>query len=847
MEERTIRDYLLSVWRFLTNRVSIVIVLTVLCFYLLTLRLFELQIVNGDMYQKQAKENITKDIPISAQRGQIYDKFGRPLAVNEVIYSIKVDTSVKPKNAVQIYTRFVELTEKNGEKIDVDFPITDTKPYEFTYATEQRREWWKRNMDMSEKLTAQECIDYLREFYELPEDMPEERAWKIIALMSAVYMERYNMNHLTVCLNVSRSTVTAIEEHSPDYPGLYVSPDYLRHYPEGKLLSHVIGYTGRISADELERYKDLGYTADDKVGKTGIEKAFELQLGGTDGEITAEIGPDGRRVGTLGEQPTVPGDNVVLTIDRDLQEKSAQILEKYIKQILINKLEGKSAKEAAYTERDLLISMTKAQNISVKKIMESGEESLSFTIREYVEKNSGIDLADEKYMEKATLFIADSIEKNNISASRMILAMYEQGVITLTDDEISRLQSGREATKQLLIRKVYEDEITPQKANLMPATGSAVVVDTATGSVLAAASYPSYDNNELANVFNNEYYAALMNDPTTPMVNRPFTEPRPPGSTFKMLTGIAGLENGVISPQTTIYDKGIFTDAGQPYAKCRPSSGAGGYHGAVNVVDALKVSCNYFFYDVGYRLGNTKLGSKFEGIAKLNKVMTDFGLGDRTGVEIGELYDSYPDDLLKVSSPEYKEFQETSYDPNATTSQTGWVDGDTIRTAIGQGYNNYTCASMVKYIATLANKGARFQLHLTQKLESSDGNTISTFEPNLEKVVDVKPENMNAILEGMKAVTTKQGGTAYGIFSNFPITVGGKTGTAEQGKAFAHTTFGGFAPFEDPQVAVFVIIPFGDTLTMSGPATQVARDILAEYFGLNTVPEPSKLTNELAR
>jgi cell division protein FtsI/penicillin-binding protein 2 len=650
-----------------------------------------------------------------------------------------------------------------------------------------------------------------------------------------------------VAFDVKQDTITTLEENNEDYPGIYIYMDYLRVYPEAGLFSHILGYLGRIDSDELDRYKEFGYTVEDIVGKTGIEKAFELQLNGEQGQTVAEIGANGRRVGTVSETPPVPGDKIILTVDEDFQEKCYDILEGYLKKILINKLSGASPSEKAYSDRDLLVSMIKSNNISVKAILESEEGSMSFKIREYIEEYSHIAPEDEDYQQKTADYLCDNIDARKIAPSSLLFAMYEQGIITLDDETLSKLRQGRVTVKAVLIEKLQNGEITPQMTNLMPCTGSAVVVSIDTGDVLAAVNYPTFDNNELVNGFNSAYYDKLLKDPTTPMVNRAFQEPRPPGSAFKMVTGLAGLEAGVITTKSTIFDKGIFTDAGLPYAKCRPSTGVGGYHGSITVVDALRVSCNYFFYETAYRLGNTKLGTKLEGIAKFNQMMINFGLNDRTGVEIGELYDNYPDDVLKVSSPSLKDYMETMYNPNASESTRTWVDGDTVRTAIGQGYNNYTCASMAKYIATLAANGARYQLHLMGRLESEDGLTDIEFKPNLELQVDLKPENIAAIQTGMRQVTSAAGGTARLAFSGFPISVAGKTGTAQQDADFDHTTFGGYAPYEDPQIAVFVMIPYGDTKTLSAPAAQVARDIIGAYFGLGEEAEPAEPENILAR
>lgn len=175
-----------------------------------------------------------------------------------------------------------------------------------------------------------------------------------------------------------------------------------------------------------------------------------------------------------------------------------------------------------------------------------------------------------------------------------------------------------------------------------------------------------------------------------------------------MITATAGLQEGIISPNTGIYDKGTFKDAGRPYARCWIGSGSGS-HGNVNVSEALEVSCNYFFYTVAYRMN--KGAGDLSGINTLNKYMEAFGLNSPTGVEISELYDSMSQYPTHISSPEYKKYITQQRDADAKESDYKWSAGDTIRTAIGQSYNNYTSALMSKYVATLANGGTRYSMH----------------------------------------------------------------------------------------------------------------------------------------
>ena len=212
-----------------------------------------------------------------------------------------------------------------------------------------------------------------------------------------------------------------------------------------------------------------------------------------------------------------------------------------------------SGGDYGYSISDVFKSMIESDNIRIKNILNADDDTTQGKIKKYIlnQDKSAVDNLDN-----ARKILLKGYEQNAISASQLLIAMYEQGLITDNDKVITKLKAGVISSSTALLTKMRSQEITPQMTAMDPCTGSVVVNDVNSGAVLAAATYPSYDNNELVNSFNNEYYLRLQNDPTTPMVNRPYQEPRAPGSTFKMITAVAGLETGTISPNTTIYDKG---------------------------------------------------------------------------------------------------------------------------------------------------------------------------------------------------------------------------------------------------------------------------------------------------
>lgn len=285
------------------------------------------------------------------------------------------------------------------------------------------------------------------------------------------------------------------------------------------------------------------------------------------------------------------------------------------------------------------------------------------------------------------------------------------------------------------------------------------------------------------------------------------------GSTFKMVTAIAGLESGAITPTEKINDTGVYPRAHNPVCWYWTSYHSG--HGKLNVSEAIKHSCNYFFYETGYRMG----------IDTLSKYASYFGLGKQTGIELPSEVNG------DLASRQRAESQSQS-----------WYIGDTLSAAIGQSYNNFTPIQMAKYISILVNGGNPVDVSIVKTIINSEGTEVSKKEideftsnklnisSNGEENLNIKKENIDAVLEGMRGVTSESGGTAYSTFKNFNIEVGGKTGSAQAGNK-TNGWFVGFAPFDKPEIAVVVLV---ENAGHGGYTAEVARDIIQEYFGMNT-------------
>lgn len=800
---------------------SVVIIL----FCVLIIKLFSLQITKGEYYSREVMGTAVRNVEVEAPRGAVYDRYGRALAINKTAYAVCLDPSVGVDNLNNVLYELIRLLENNNEKIVVSLPITSALPHEFLFdGSINQEKRWKGDMNLDEGLNAEQCFTALRDKFEINAELDDIEAGKIIALRCELYKKRFSQYvPIPIAYNISEKTLTALQENGSSYPCAYVDNQSQRQYPYGKYFSHILGYIGTISEEELKG-RENEYSINDQIGKDGIEQAFEGYLKGTDGNNYIEIDSAGRRISTIENEGTSPvnGDNIYLTVDGDIQQTAYNALEDALTAAQLDRLSGG---KFGYSYSDVFKSMIKSNTIRIRNVMNSKEGTVQGSIKKYIlSQNSAC--AQDTELARQTLL--KGFENKAISGSQLIISLYEQGQITDNDGVISALKSGRMSASGALVTKMRSQEITPQMTAMDPCTGSVVVNDIHDGGIIAAVSYPSYDNNELVNSFNNEYYLQLQTDTTTPMVNRPFTEPRAPGSTFKMITALAGLQEGIITPSSTIYDKGTFTDAGKPYARCWIGGGSGS-HGAVNVSHALEVSCNYFFYTLGYKMG----------IGTLNKYMKAVGLDSPTGVEIYELYNSktmldYPS---RISSPEYKSYVTKQRYENPSQTDMKWSAGDTIRTAIGQSYNNYTSATLAKYVATIANGGTRYKSHFLSSVADNTGKVITEYKPVEEEKITIKKENLEAIFKGMNMVTKGGSGTLTRSFYNYDINIGAKSGTAQESeKRSEHTIFVAFAPYESPQISIAVMIPYGDNAN-TAPAPTVAKAVISRYMQTNTTIE----------
>ncbi len=940
------RDIKEALWNIIKSRIFLLASVFIVMFAILLQRVFYLQIVKGDEYQKTFSLMTERELSLTSTRGDIYDRNGNVLAYSEISYSVTIqDNGTYPNNKTknaqlnQTIYRLIKLIEKNKDQVVSDLGIVyENGKYSFSL---EGNALLRLKADVYGKtkisdLTAEQelsdaeaVMEYLcekrygiMESYTEKEQKdyglsvsgytPEERL-KIATIRYSMASNSYKRYvATTVAVNVSEETVAAVLENQDGLQGADIAQSSRRIYPDSEYFSSIIGYIGKASQEELDALlaENPDYELNDIVGKAGIEQYMELALQGSKGYEKMYVDSVGRVLEVIESKEPVPGSNVYLTIDKDLQIAVYNLIEQKLAGILISKIDNMkeyvpgpnasaekiripvydvyyalienhilditrfSGEDASELERSIyerflgkresaisailselnMENPTAYQNLS-KEMMNymsylvsdvlMGENQVLMgnavntsdptyiawttdeviSLQEYlkyaismnwidVTKISGdnpyldsqeiyqsvLEYMKEYLMEDDTfsrMLYKYMILDDLVTGKEISLLLYEQGVLEYDEETISKLNTNQLTAYNFMIEKIRNLEITPAQLALEPCSAGVVIVDVNTGQTLACVTYPSYDNNRLTNVMDSAYFGSLQQDLSSPFVNRATQENLAPGSTFKPVVAVAGLEEGAISVGENIYGRGIFTDVTDRPPTCWIYNQYGGHHGDENVSTAIRDSCNYYFYEVGYRLAGgrtTNTYSTDQGLSKLEKYARMFGLGDKSGLEIPE------------------------YDPQIS-------DIDPVRSAIGQGTNSFSVSHIARYIATVANRGNCYNLTLLDRLETTDGTLVEKYEPELYNRVEIAESSWDAVQAGMRMVAEKTTS-----LNSLGITMAGKTGTAQQSKSHPnHALFVGYAPFEQPEIAMAVRIANGYT---SGNAADLGADILKYYFHL---------------
>ena len=786
-------------------------------FLAIIIKISYMNIIKYDYYTELADSKTYKEITIKAARGEIRDRYGRLLAGNENQFTVQVSINELTKNDTKedksqgnnTCLKLINLLEKNKEKYTDEFPIViengkyyytydeNIKKYKddndipqdlnaketfyyivdrlisdgklteedrslkvrelqkkvneagyyppilvstFTFTEEREKNDWLQAYKVEDlNASAKEAFKGVRDYYLIDKNLSDENARKILVVRDLIKSQGYTKyKPVTIAKNISEETIATVEEMALELPGISVSNEPVRNYPNGKLAAHILGYLGKIpstqEADYLNNTEEK-YSKNDMVGLAGVEKTQESKLHGTDGYQKVKVDAVGNITDKLEVVEPISGDTVYLTLDKDLQVVTENALQRAIK----------AARDGGAYESDY-----------------------------------------------GNVYVAGG-EKNAKS-------------------------------------------------------GAAIVVDVNSGEVLASASYPSYDPNLFVTGISYDDYQNLQPKNTNdvlapaPLLNLVTQGVFQPGSTFKMITGMAALEHG-LSPEYSINDPGVIW-MGKSYGDAVWNKRRGN-HGITNLYKALQESCNIYFYTIGTgenRVGGPDPDVKI-GPEQVMEYAKLFGLDEKTGLyedlgEGGESKGRVPSEEAKIESTKTmlktylskvakNSFTDITKDKNPEEFNkrieeianwcneektpgksevlkrleklkvkeddletladqivytylnfSKWTVSDAFNLAIGQGENAYTPAQVVRYVSSIANGGTLNQLYVVQKSISSDYSEVDIKKTKSKKIDFKDSDNLKELVKGMKRVVTD--GSAKKVLGDLNLPIAAKTGTAEQ-------------------------------------------------------------------
>ena len=650
--------------------------------------LYNIQVNQHDYYLAKSIRTITRVETVEASRGVITDRSGRELVSSRSSYNLTFDSSLLSEEDDEnlAILRLIKLCQSQQVGWTDNLPITSTAPFSYTldklddtqrsrFADFLQKDLKRVSTNLSPDgiteellnslgLDAGSLVELLREKYEIPSSFSLSDARSVIGVQYELSIRQLvSTTAYAMVEDIDSAMISLLNDGN--YAGARITTSSVREYKTDSA-AHILGTVGPIWREEYLQLKDKGYGYNDRIGRSGVELAFEAYLKGTDGKRIVSTNADGKITGEYYEKEPQPGNTVELTIDLSLQK--------------------------------------------------SVEDALAETVS------------------------AMSAKDGNTTRG-----------------------------------------------------AGAVVIKVGTGEVLALASYPDFD---LSNY--NQDYNILSTDLAKPLWNRATMGTYAPGSTFKPLTAVASLMEGIITPYQKLKTTGHWTYPGDPnsYANCWIYNSSRGNHGSINVSEAITVSCNYFFAQMGYYLG----------LDKLNEYATAFGLGEHTGIEIGDAAGNLAQN-------------------KAGENQAPWA-------AFGQASYLFTPIQLANYIATLVSGGKHCEAHLLKAVKSYDNTQVlAVGNTDPKNTVDISGEALTAVKKGMHDLTTT--GSLAPYFKDCVVDAGAKTGTAQVNKDTENNgVFVCFAPYDDPEIAVAIVIEQGG----SGSAlASTAVNILNAYFSADEV------------
>ena len=936
----TIKESIVSLFK---SRLIVLIIFFCILFSVLIHRVFVLQIVKGEDYLKNYKMSIERTVELTATRGNIYDRDGELLAGNRLAYSVEIedngsyeDTDQKNQLINETISTVIDMIEKNGDTTVSDFGIVinDEGEYEFLHAEGTRRQRFLADVygktkitDLSPQQTVstpQDIIDFMCAgkrkdgsvgFGIDQENLEKERVLQLITVRYGMHLNSFKRFYTTtIASDVSAETVAVIKENMYNLQGVSIGEQSLREYYYPEYFASIIGYTGKISQDEydaLTEEQKKTYDLTDVVGKSGIEQVMDEYLQGEKGEITMYVNTVGKILETVSVTEPKAGNDVYLTLDKDLQITAYKLLEEKLAGIILRKLsptlnydrnsvtessnvvvpigdvyyafigneildiDAFAEEDATYTEkavynafsarhqqaiRNIIANLNSPSSPAYKNLSKEMQAYMYYFTSDLLTNKTGILVKDRinvydevytawkneeinlyEYLNHAiaqnwvdTTIVQEFIETEgnysdstelyqgilnyledylqtdkdfekliyrymirdgSIKGNQICILLYDQGILKDDESMYNRLVSGYSAY-DFMRQKIEKLEITPGMLGVEPSTGSYVMTEVNTGNTLVCVSYPGYDNNRLANTMDVAYYNQVYVNSSKPFYNKATQELTAPGSTYKPLSSITALTEGIVTESTQFLCDGPFMKI-SPNPKCWISPRG---HGSLNVVGGIENSCNLFFYNVGFNMGLTSDGtySSAQGIETIQKYAAMYGLGETSGLEISEM------------SPHIS-------------------DEDAVRSAIGQGTHIYTTSQIARYMTAVANRGTVYDITLLDKVLTKEGDMIVDRNADIiNQITEVNAHTYDLVTQGMEAMVNSN--TRFDGIKAAGLQVAGKTGTAQQSKTHAdHVLFAGFAPSRDPEIAYCARIANGYN---SGYTAEIGRDMILKYFGL---------------
>ena len=748
--------------------------------------LYDLQINNGADYYEQSQRRVAETQTVESARGQILDRNGQVLVSNRVVYQVTLDTSLmkdEDKDAVttagsrrnDTLLALIEAARAEGVEWTDSLPISKTEPFTFTTDTPYYTTSVDEEGEIVHTLTRLGRLALELGWLEEDPTLDPEKA--------------------------------AAPAPEPEEPGLL-----------DRIVDFFTGGGGEEPAPEPE--EEEPYEPPDAQALLGAMcRTFGL-----------------RGAGAVDEEETPEGDIPALNLG-DLDPEDARAVAGVLYELYLRSTGVYQANEYVFAQEvDIdFISRVKEQSLpgvvieatTVRQyhtpyaahllgrvtpifpeeveyytsLDEDGDGVPDYSLNDTVGRD-GVEQAFESYLRgDPGMRTVERNTEGKIVSETWLEEPEPGGNVVLT------LDIGLQGyVEQVLAASVPAIDVEEE-------TGGAacVVLDVDTAEVLTCASYPTYDITRY-----NADYNQYASDPTKPLLNRALQGLYAPGSTFKMVTAVAGLETGIIEPDTEIEDLGRYTYWSSPQPMCWIYWQRGTTHGWINVSEAIEVSCNYFFYEVGREVG----------IDVLVDYATRFGLGQYTGIELYE-------EKGVMASPEF------------TESLGGtWYEGSVLSVAIGQESSQFTPVQLANYIATLVNGGTRNAVHLLKEVKSGDFSQVEyTYEPQVLGTIEIETENLQAVKAGMLALTTQ--GSVSQHFRDLPFQAGGKTGSAQvDDQTDANAIFVCFAPYDDPEVALALVVERGGSGSELGA---MAADILSYYFSVQETRDEAPQENTLVR